>query len=87
MQIRCFDVCYSTWFIKVGKSEKTVFTLTNTNTLLVSWEALKACSALTAQETAPELITTHSERQYSYSTLEDWIVVGNFDIFFIKGLK
>ena len=80
-------MCYSTWFIRVGKSEGKVFTLTNTNTLLVSCEALKACSALTAQETAPELITTHSERQYSYSTLEDWIVVGNFDIFFIKGLK
>ena len=28
--IRCLDVCYSTWFIRVGKSEGKVFILTNT---------------------------------------------------------
>ena len=54
-------VLYSMWFIRVGKSEWKVFTLTNTNTLLASCEALKACTALTAQDTAPELITTYSE--------------------------
>ena len=42
-------MCYSTWFIRVGKSEGKVFTLTSTNTLLVSWEALKHALHLNVQ--------------------------------------
>ena len=54
-------MCYSTWSIRVGKSEGKVFTLTNTNTFTCVMGGPKAWTALKAQETAPELITTHSK--------------------------